>query len=69
MRIVPDDTQQTYCDWCYADLTNDDRARTRQLLLEDRHAWACGRCIDSDRVRQPPDSWLDEREERPLAST
>lgn len=48
---------QSYCDWCYGTLTEEDRQRSRSLDFDKIDTWACVRCIDSGRIADRPGGW------------
>jgi hypothetical protein len=51
------EVEQSYCDWCYSTLTDEDRRRSRVLGFDQIQTWACARCIDTNRIAEPPDGW------------
>lgn len=55
---------QSYCDWCFAELTASDRAELFNGYLNEVDAYACSRCIRVGRVLQPPDSLEVDEEQR-----
>ena len=48
------DPGQTYCNWCYLTLTEDDHARSRASGFDTTQTWACVRCITIDRIFDAP---------------
>ena len=48
---------QTDCDWCYGQLDDESRQRSRGLGLDVELSWACSNCLDLGRVTDPPDGW------------
>ena len=47
---------QEYCDWCFGTLTQEDRTRPANELLNQVDAYACSRCLREGRVLVPPES-------------
>jgi hypothetical protein len=53
----PVEDEQSYCDWCFASLTPEDRERSKVIGLPREQAWGCSRCIGEGKVDHPPDGW------------
>jgi hypothetical protein len=51
------DPDQTYCDWCYSTLTEEDRTQSREVGFDKTQAWACVRCIGTNRISEAPGGW------------
>src|SRR6202161_1093931 len=49
--------EQSYCDWCYGPLADEDGNRSRSVGLDMVDTWACVRCIDSGQIAESPDGW------------
>ncbi|MHB1497254.1 MAG: hypothetical protein ACYCXN_05015 [Acidimicrobiales bacterium] len=50
-------TEQAYCDWRFGPVDSVGRQRSVEAGAGDQDVWACVKCIESGRLRQPPDSW------------
>ena len=48
---------QSYCDWCYGQLTSAAVEASERIGLADEYAWACERCLTSTAYREPPGGW------------
>jgi hypothetical protein len=55
---------QSFCDWCYVQLTDSDRAEVFNQYLNRVGAYACSHCIRGGHVLQPPDGLEVDDEQR-----
>lgn len=48
---------QSYCDWCLAELSNSSIRASEELGLHREFAWACDTCVRRQAFREPPQGW------------
>jgi hypothetical protein len=50
--------EQTYCDWCYDELSAESMAKSRELGLCDLDCCACDDCLDAAAYQTAPKGWV-----------
>jgi hypothetical protein len=56
---------QSYCDWCYGQLTTDSIHESEKLGLDAEYSWCCEACLASRAYQLPPEGWEGTRSEWP----